>query len=76
MIAGFATETMVVSTRIMKKPMTRAQRAGHGLWPCGHPTEGRGGVAHELVAPACSVTSVVRSSPAMVPPSRCLAQHP
>ena len=34
--AGFATETIVVSTRIMKKPMTRAQRAGHGLvglWP-------------------------------------------
>src|SRR6478735_11094690 len=31
LIAGFATETIVVSTRIMKNPMTRAQRAGHGL---------------------------------------------
>ena len=26
-----ATDTIVVSTRIMKNPMTRAQRAGHGL---------------------------------------------
>ena len=32
-MAGFATETIVVSTRIMKKPMTSAQRAGHGF--CG-----------------------------------------
>ena len=31
MIAGFATETIVESTRIMKKPMTSAQRAGQGL---------------------------------------------
>ena len=31
LIAGFATETIVVSTRIMKKPMTSAQRAGQGL---------------------------------------------
>src|SRR3954452_2575240 len=31
LMAGFATDTMVVSTRIMKKPMTRAQRAGQGL---------------------------------------------
>src|SRR6476469_8451755 len=31
LIAGFATETIVVSTRIMKNPMTSAQRAGHGL---------------------------------------------
>src|SRR3954447_25870373 len=30
MIAGVATETMVVSTRIMKKPRQRAKRAGHG----------------------------------------------
>src|SRR6478752_9661644 len=35
LIAGFATETIVVSTRIMKNPMTRAHRAGHGfLGPC------------------------------------------
>ena len=31
MIAGVATETMVVSTRIMKKPMQSAKSAGHGL---------------------------------------------
>src|SRR4051794_7967588 len=31
LIAGLATETIVVSTRIMKNPMTIAQRAGHGL---------------------------------------------
>ena len=31
MIAGFATDTIVVSTRIMKNPMTSAHRAGHGL---------------------------------------------
>ena len=31
MIAGVATDTIVVSTRIMKNPMTRAHRAGHGL---------------------------------------------
>src|SRR6478735_5702725 len=30
MIAGVATETMVVSTRIMKNPMHRANSAGHG----------------------------------------------
>ena len=30
MIAGVATDTMVVSTMIMKKPSTSAQRAGHG----------------------------------------------
>ena len=29
-IAGVATETIVLSTRIMKKPMTMAQRAGQG----------------------------------------------
>jgi hypothetical protein len=31
LIAGFATPTMVVSTRIMKNPMTIAHRAGQGL---------------------------------------------
>ena len=31
MIAGLATETMVVSIRIMKKPITSDQRAAHGL---------------------------------------------
>ena len=31
LIAGLATETIVVSTRIMKNPMTSAHRAGHGL---------------------------------------------
>jgi hypothetical protein len=31
MILGLATDTMVVSIRIMKKPMTIDQRAGHGL---------------------------------------------
>ena len=30
MIAGVATDTIVVSTRIMKKPMHRAKSAGHG----------------------------------------------
>ena len=29
-IAGIATETMVESTRIMKKPSIMLQRAGHG----------------------------------------------
>src|SRR4051812_29033256 len=33
MIAGVATETIVVSTRIMKKPMQRANSAGHGSFP-------------------------------------------
>src|SRR6478735_7485723 len=33
MIAGVATDTMVVSTRIMKKPMHRAKSAGHGSLP-------------------------------------------
>ena len=28
---GFATDTMVVSMRIMKKPMSIAHRDGHGL---------------------------------------------
>lgn len=28
---GIATETIVASTRIMKKPITSAHRAGHGL---------------------------------------------
>src|SRR6476659_1829283 len=31
LMAGFATETIVVSTRIMKNPMTSAHRAGHAL---------------------------------------------
>src|SRR6478609_9992413 len=31
MMRGLATETMVVSIRIMKNPMTRDQSAGHGL---------------------------------------------
>ena len=31
MIAGVATETIVVSTRIMKKPRQSAKSAGHGL---------------------------------------------
>ncbi len=30
MIAGVATETIVESTRIMKKPRQRANSAGHG----------------------------------------------
>ena len=29
-IAGVATETIVLSTSTMKKPMTSAHRAGHG----------------------------------------------
>src|SRR4051794_30454305 len=33
MIAGVATETIVVSTRIMKKPMHSANSAGHGSFP-------------------------------------------
>src|SRR5690349_12918513 len=33
MIAGVATETIVVSTRIMKKPMHSAKSAGHGSLP-------------------------------------------
>jgi hypothetical protein len=33
MIAGVATDTMVVSTRIMKKPMHSAKSAGHGSLP-------------------------------------------
>jgi hypothetical protein len=32
MIAGVATATIVESTRIMKKPSTMAQSAGHGFW--------------------------------------------
>jgi divalent metal cation (Fe/Co/Zn/Cd) transporter len=31
MIDGLATDTIVVSTRIMKKPSTSDHRAGHGL---------------------------------------------
>ena len=31
LIAGFATETIVVSTRIMKNPITIAHSAGQGL---------------------------------------------
>ena len=31
MIAGVATETIVVSTRIMKNPITSENSAGHGL---------------------------------------------
>jgi hypothetical protein len=31
MIRGFATDTIVVSIRIMKKPMTSDHNAGHGL---------------------------------------------
>ena len=31
MIRGLATDTIVVSTRIMKNPTTSAQRAGQGL---------------------------------------------
>ena len=31
MMRGLATETMVVSIRIIKKPITRDQSAGHGL---------------------------------------------
>src|SRR6476659_9028722 len=76
-IAGVATDTIVESTRIMKKPMTIAQRAGHGSWPAGTPPRGGADVGRAaLPRPACSVTPVVRSSPAMVLPSRCLAQHP
>src|SRR5574340_104550 len=33
MIAGFATATMVLSTRIMKNPRHSAHSAGHGLVP-------------------------------------------
>ena len=76
-IAGVATDTIVESTRIMKKPMTIAQRAGHGLCPAGTPPRGGADAGRAaLPGPACSVTPVVRSSPAMVLPSRCLAQHP
>ena len=31
-IAGVATDTIELSTRIMKKPMTRAHNAGQGDW--------------------------------------------
>ena len=38
MIAGVATDTIVVSTRIMKNPMHRAKRAGQGCTPAGGPS--------------------------------------
>src|SRR6476660_1273896 len=88
-IAGVATDTMVESTRIMKKPMTMAHRAGQGLCPAGTPPGGAADAGRAaLTAPARSVvpaapaapvppaTAGLRSSPAMVAPFRRLAQHP
>ncbi len=37
MMSGVATETIVESTRIMKKPMQRAASAGHGRTSAGIP---------------------------------------
>ena len=71
-IAGVATDTIVESTRIMKKPMTIAQRAGHGLCPSGTPPSGVTGAAPgATTSPVASrpVTSVVLSSPATMAPS-------
>ena len=42
MIAGVATETMVVSTRIMKKPRQSANSAGHGSFSSTAVRSGRG----------------------------------
>src|SRR5699024_171597 len=38
--AGVATETIVASTRIMKKPRHSAHRAGHGRTPAGRSERG------------------------------------
>ena len=44
MIAGVATVTIVVSTRIMKKPRHSANSAGHGSFSSGPGGRGRGSV--------------------------------
>src|SRR5680860_229187 len=50
MIAGVATDTMVESTRIMKKPRHSAKRAGHGLTSGGVvPAQGTGSLAGFVV---------------------------
>src|SRR5215218_5008886 len=48
MIAGVATETMVVSTRIMKNPRQRANSAGHGSFSS---TAGTVGSAWVMTSP-------------------------
>ena len=55
LIAGLATETIVVSTRIMKNPMTSAHRAGHGLRA--------GAVGADAARAAARVLSVMISVP-------------
>ena len=50
MIAGVATETIVVSTRIMKNPRHSANRAGHGLTSS----------AAFAVGVSCTVSAMVR----------------
>ena len=49
MIAGVATETIVVSTRIMKKPRHSANSAGHGLLLARRPAVGAGRHAWVMV---------------------------
>ena len=45
MIDGVATETIVVSTRIMKKPRHRAKSAGHGSFSSAGAVTARGRVS-------------------------------
>ena len=60
MIAGVATVTIVVSTRIMKNPRQSAKSAGQGR------TSGAGG----RVAVCWAMTGVNTRSPTLIPPVR------
>src|SRR4051794_32397742 len=59
MMAGVATVTIVVSTRIMKKPRHKAKSAGHGLTSAG--TGAR-------VGAAWAMTAVNTRPPTLIPP--------
>ena len=68
MMAGVATDTIVVSTRIMKKPRQSANSAGHGSCSSWTARGGGGGLAGTPVGEVWVTTRVNTSSHRQVLP--------
>ena len=76
MIAGVATETIVESTRIMKKPRQRANSAGHGSFSSTAGAAGEGWVMTQANTRPGTMHSVTHQDLMAGPPPTHLPRDP
>ena len=76
MIAGVATETIVESTRIMKKPRQRAKRAGQGSFSSTAGAAGEGWVMNQANTRTGTMHSVTHQDLMAGPPPTHLPRDP